>query len=379
VIPYLWKEWRDHRGLLVGGAVLVPVAVLGALLLIDEAVAPVVGAGLGLAAAALAFASDLVPGEARRGTLLFLRRLPRGLGPAFVAKAAVLVAAGAAYAALGFGAAALARRILGHPAAGMDWTYAPEACALGLWIFAVAMWLPRGELAVPATLIFLGLLLLPAYLILAANPGLEPSGSATGIFRWSLAPGALLVAWLSFVRGRRFGGAWGSAWRGLFATVLLFTPAWGYVAHEAWEWRYFDLDDPACEIQWAFLGAGNRHVFLNASSHGPTRGVILDVETGEWRVVGAPRDDFWPVQGAGVYPVLALEDEDMRDDRGIWLHYYDGATGEEFKSGWSHLRHEEVERRLAAPVPDDGTRLEVRGRRTLVLIRDGIEEQVFPR
>lgn len=378
MIPYLWKEWRDHRGLLVGGAVLVPFAVLGALLLIDQAVAPVVGAGVGLAAAALAFASDLVPGEARRGTLTFLRRLPRGLGPAFVAKAAVLVAACAAYAALGFGAAALAQRTLGHPAAGMDWTYAPEACALGLWIFAVAMWLPRGELAVPATIVCLGLLLLPAYLVLAANPGLEPSRAATGIFRWSLAPGALLVAWLSFVRGRRFGGAWGSAWRGLLATVLLFTPAWGYVVHEAGEWRHFDPADPRCRFGTAFLGEGGRHVFANARCGGPNHAVIVDVETGEWRTVGAPRDHFWPVRGAASYPVVALIEEAMRDDRGVWQHYYDGATAEEFKSGWSHMRHDEVERRLARPTTHDGSYAFARGG-ALILVRGGVEEQVFPR
>lgn len=389
MITHLWKEWRDHRAVLLGIAVLLPPVLFAAMLLIPEGTValPTAGAAAGLAIAAFALGADLVPGEIRRGTLLFLRRLPAGLGPVFAAKAILLVFALAASTALGFGAGNLAQRIAGRPTAALDWTYAPEAIAVVLWIFAVAMWLPRGELAVPATALCLGAFVLPMHLMLAWNPGLHVPASAISLGCWVLIPAALLVAWASF-RGRRFGGAWGSAWRGLIVTLILFTPAWGYVGKRVSDWRYFDLRDPACEVNWAFQGAG-RYAFLNASCRGPSRAVILDLETGAWRTVGAPRDHFWPVRETAARSVFALEEEATQDSRGHWVHYYDALTGEEFKSGWSYMVHDEVERRIARPVPDDGARLEMRdedengGRvfsrwRRLVLVRDGQEQQVFP-
>ncbi len=379
-MPHLWKEWRDHRAVILGILALLPPVLFAAMLLIPEGMValPTAGAAAGLAIAALALGADLVPGEVRRGTILFLRRLPSGLGAVFAAKAVLLVGALALSAALGFGVGNLAQKVAGRPAVALDWTYAPEALAVALWIFAVAMWLPRGELAVPATALCLGAFVLPMHLMLQWNPGLKLPAAALDMGRWALVPGALLVAWLSW-RGRRFGGAWGSAWRGLVVTLLLFTPAWGYVAGRVGDWRYFDLDDPACEIDAALPGAGWRYAFLNARCGGPNHAVVLDLKTGDWRKAGAPGDHFWPPRGAGVYPVLALDEEAARDRRGVWQHYYDGATGEEFKSGWSYLRHEEVENRLARPLGYDGTRLEIRDRRTLVLVRDGTEEQVFPR
>ena len=101
------------------------------------------------------------------------------------------------------------------------------------------------------------------HLLLEWNPGLKVPASALDVGRWALVPGALLVAWLSF-RGRRFGGAWGSAWRGLLVTLLLFTPAWGYVADRASDWRHFDPRDAACRLDWGLVGVGGRYAFLNA-------------------------------------------------------------------------------------------------------------------
>lgn len=119
------------------------------------------------------------------------------------------------------------------------------------------------------------------------------------------------------------------------------------------------------------------------------------LETLEWRRVGAPREQFRPLRRAGVeaaqaqeYAVLELETqfrgetpahEAANGVRGRWSHYFDGATGVEFKSGWNFLRHDEVVRRMERPLPCDGTRIEIRDRRTLVLVRNGKERQVFPR
>jgi hypothetical protein len=386
---HLWKEWRDHRAVILGIVALLPPVIFAAMLLIPEgAVAlPTAGAAAALAAVALALGSDLVPGEIRRGTILFLRRLPGGLGPIFLAKAVLLLGSLVLSGALGFGAANLAQKVAGRPSLSLDWSYAPEAFTAVLWIFAVAMWLPRGELAVPATALCLGAFVLPMHLLLEANPGLNLPVSAMSVGRWALVPAAILVAWLSF-RGRRFGGAWGSAWRGLLVTLVLFAPAWGYVGQKVSDWRHFDLSDPAFRIDEAFLGAGERYAFLNARCGGPSHAVILDLTSGEWRRVGAPGDHFWPLRGAGVYAVLELETQ-LRPEtpaqkaalgvRGHWSHYFDATSGEEFKSGWSFMRHEEVERRLAAPLPCDNRHLEIRAGRRLVLVRGGSEEQLFPR
>ncbi|MFI5401465.1 MAG: hypothetical protein ACHQ1G_00800 [Planctomycetota bacterium] len=405
MITHLWKEWRDHRAVILGIVALLPPVIFAALLLIPEGVValPTAGAAAGLAVVALALGADLVPGEVRRGTLMFLRRLPGGLGPVFLAKAVLLLGALLLSGALGFGAANLAQRVAGRPALALDWTYAPEALAVVLWIFAVAMWLPRGELAVPATALCLGAFILPMHLLLEWNPGLKLPASAMTVGQWALIPGALLVAWLSW-RGRRFGGAWGSAWRGLLVTLLLFTPAWGYVADKASDWRYFDPRDPICRLHRGWVGVGGRYAFLNGRAPGsrPNHAILVDLQTGEWRKVGAPGDYFSvkAYRPEATQPVVAhvvdASDVSTREQRRVWEDYYDGATAERFKSGWSHLRIDEVAARLRRPVKappavamppdlnllavlDDGAVIGIRDGRAIVRVRDGHEEQLFPR
>jgi hypothetical protein len=398
VITHLWKEWRDHRAVILGIVALLPPVIFAALLLIPEGVValPTAGAAAGLAVVALALGADLVPGEVRRGTLMFLRRLPGGLGPVFLAKAVLLVVALLLSGALGFGAANLAQRVAGRPALALDWTYAPEALAVVLWIFAVAMWLPRGELAVPATALCLGAFVLPMRMLLEWNPGLKLPVDAMTLGRWTLVPAGLLVAWLSF-RGRRFGGAWGSAWRGLLVTLVLFTPAWGYVADRASDWRRFDPNDAQCRLWWGYVGTGGRYVFLNAFCGGPSHAILVDLQTGDWRAVGAPRDLFEvdAMVPVAPQPVVWHQEESTREKGHVWRNYYDGATGERFKSGWSDMRVEEVEARrrpqkrptqVAMPkdltvlaVLDDGAVIGIRDGRAIVRVRDGHEEQLFPR
>lgn len=398
-LSHLWKEWRDHRAVVLGVVALLPPVLFAAMLLIPEGTValPTAGAATGLVIAALALGADLVPGEIRRGTIMFLRRLPGGLGPIFLAKAVLLLGALVLSGALGFGAANLAQRVAGRPALALDWTYAPEAFAVVLWIFAVAMWLPRGELAVPATALCLGAFVLPMHLLLEANPGLRLPVSTLSVGRWALVPAALLVAWLSF-RGRRFGGAWGSAWRGLLITLVLFTPAWGYVANRVGDWRHFDPRDPQCRLSWGYVGVGGRYAFLNGSCGGPNHAILVDLRDGTWSMIGTPRDEFRVGAAAWLAPVsvVAHVDEGTQDTRHVWENYYDGATGERFKSGWSDMRLEEVEAMLRRPskqppqvavppgltalaVLDDGAVIGIRSERAIVRVKGNTEEQLFPR
>ena len=115
---HLWKEWRDHRAVILGICALLPPVVFAAILLVPKGLfaLPTAGAAAGLAIAALALGADLVPDEVRRGTISFLRRLPDGLGAVFAAKAALLVGTLALSAALGYTAASLAERAAGPSA-----------------------------------------------------------------------------------------------------------------------------------------------------------------------------------------------------------------------------------------------------------------------
>jgi hypothetical protein len=190
-------------------------------------------------------------------------------------------------------------------------------------------------------------------------------------------------------------------------TLALFSPAWGYVADKASDWRHFDPRDRVCLCDGS-IGTGGRHAFLNAAmidssgKHGPSHAILVDLETGEWRQVGDPRDRFHagPSVFGATQPVVAhvveASDESTREKRKVWENWYDGATGRWFKAGWSHLRIEEVEARrrkpakpppqVAAPegvvvlaVLDDGAVIGIRDKRAIVRVRDGTAEQLFPR
>jgi hypothetical protein len=113
--------------------------------------------------------------------------------------------------------------------------------------------------------------------------------------------------------------------------------------------------------------------------------------------VGAPGDVFEvdPVFPNALRPVAWHTEMSSRESGRFWRNGYDGETGERFKSGWSHMRFEEVEARrlrekrppqVATPkdlwmvaVLDDGAVIGIRDRRALVRVHDGKEERLFPR
>ena len=93
---YIWKEWRDHRTVVFGIAICVPLLLLIARFALPQNVVASevfvqVAAWGTLAIAVLALGSDLVPGEVRRGRIPFLARMPADLGVAFAAKLVFLL------------------------------------------------------------------------------------------------------------------------------------------------------------------------------------------------------------------------------------------------------------------------------------------------
>ena len=147
---YLWKEWRDQRSIVLGFllAIPIPLTVLAFVLPPKMSGHPVYATIVGLGAiaiAALALGSELVPGEALRGTLGFLRRLPAGLATPLAAK---LIVYGATVVLFGAYAFLLAGVLGGNPGVFSDEALPfPLPLALPfvlLWIFAASCWIPRG-------------------------------------------------------------------------------------------------------------------------------------------------------------------------------------------------------------------------------------------
>ena len=88
-----WKEWRDHRGMLIALAITIPVLTAIACWAFGDVLAgqtmntiALVFVPVPIGLVFFAIAADLVSGEHRHKTMGFLRRLPGGLVRSFVAK-----------------------------------------------------------------------------------------------------------------------------------------------------------------------------------------------------------------------------------------------------------------------------------------------------
>ncbi len=344
---YLWKEWRDQRAIVYGIAIAAPLLLgLAALLLPAKVLRDPLFCSLGAAGCfamvALSLAGDLLPGEARRETLGFLRRLPRGLGVAFVAKLVLLLMALVLLTAWGYLAAAM----WGGPGGPIDHRFLPASLVV-LWLFAVSSWLPRGALALPASIVVLALLGLPLWLLYDPAIFLVPRPQEVVAYVAFAGLISLPVAWLSFVRGYRFGrGPLSAAIHGLVASLVLASPLWAHAAYRSREWRSFDFESANCLIGGGVVGEGGRYLFLNAQMSGgnrPLHAIRLDLEAGAWQEVGGLGDFFavWPY--SPLKSVLLREHgSEQQDERNpgrikYWCHTFDGASGTRLRSGWSNL------------------------------------------
>jgi hypothetical protein len=352
---YLWKEWRDHRSILIGIVLAVPflLAICGWALPTDvlkDKLFPATAAFATFFIAVLAVAADVVPGEARRGTLGFLRRLPAGLTPPFWAKALFTALVLFTLALYGYGVAIYTAHWAAGDATAPDgrilW-FAPVAVAIAAWVFVVSCWLPRGALAVPATALVLGLGLLPVKLIVEENPWIVPVQGWPVWPAWAFAAAAPLVAWFSFVGGQRVErGVRHSAWRGVAVTLLLFVPVWAATKHEATRMARFDPDEPFM-IQRCTVAEGGKTAYVNVRTlrpRMPYHGLAVDLATGRWRALGKPGTTVGPVwfvpHDARPARVVVVEGrmQSRRDDEHFgqaWCHYLDARTGELIEEGWS--------------------------------------------
>src|SRR5690606_3291434 len=93
------------------------------------------------------------------------------------------------------------------------------------WAFAVSCWLPRGASVLPATALTLALVVAPPILV-GANYRVPVGTGEVVAAALLLFAGGLLAAWLSFVRGLRFGRRPATAFYGLAAAAVFVLPSW---------------------------------------------------------------------------------------------------------------------------------------------------------
>jgi len=374
---YLWKEWRDARGVAIGFALAIPVLllilafVLPPDMLSDGLFSSVVAVGC-FGIALLSLGSDLVPGEARRGRLDFLRRLPSNLLMPFVAKLVFFTASLTFFTLYGW----LVACLLGEFPSEFDksvWTIGTWILCSAPWVFAVSCWLPRGALALPATGLLLALFGLPLYFVLRAWPILLVDDDVS-VFQWVLGLGAVAVAALSFVRGYRFGRGIGAAsWRGLALTLVLFVPVYAYTGYRVHEWSALDIGDDTFTIRDGYVDVNGRYAYLNTTvlvrgSPGPTHALVVDLRDGSWERRGEPGDMFLSGHAARGKPARVVDLLDRAVSAGsdyhpankkgdYWVHFLDATTGEKIKSGWSHMPWPEVKAKLGGQwIPPAGWR-----------------------
>ncbi|MBL8755468.1 MAG: hypothetical protein JNK15_19365 [Planctomycetes bacterium] len=264
VLTYCWKEWRAQRGMLLAyfglvvacltlGFSLVPTHLwtdegFGAHALSWFVVAGVIGV--------VAFVTpNLVRSEFGAKDDQFVRRLPGALAPSFAGKLLFFGLALLALPLLGLAAGELVLTALGHDwdklfvwdwrgEVNLEWSavivIAGGALLLAPWVWAIGTWLPGGRMALGGTLLFVLLVGVGVFAVLRQSPNIE-KGLAWWHWLWAVPPTGLAIAGLSWIRGRRGGGALRSARVGLCAAAVAFTPPGAWLGVRAWHYHHPDL------------------------------------------------------------------------------------------------------------------------------------------
>ncbi len=287
----LWKEWRDHRAMLIALTVALPgLTALGFWAFADRlgGASPsgqalvIVPVALGLVL--FAIAGDLVAGEHRRGTMDVLRRVPGARSQAFAAKWLVLFATmvGATLWLalswlLGWNVLAEAEQayalefMLGEFPTGPFWQLFWLGAVVCSWAFVVAHWLARSGAAAIASVLVLGLLLAPVAWIFWTHPYFMPFGPvhAPAIALVMIAA-AMGVSALSWFVGLRFHGAfWRPGLLGLAAVIALSGVGYAYTSHELDEWTDIDPNHDAFRIRQAYVSPNGKRLYLNVNRGEP--------------------------------------------------------------------------------------------------------------
>ena len=287
----LWKEWRDHRAMLIALFIALPALTalgfwafgdrLGGASLRTQALI-IVPIALGLVL--FAIAGDLVAGEHRRGTMDVLRRVPGARTQAFAAKWLMLcmtMVGATLWLAfswlLAWNVMAEAEQagslefMLGAFPSGPFWELFWLGTVVCSWAFVVAHWLARSGAAAIASVLVLGMLLAPVAWIFWTHPYFMPFGPTHApMIALALIAAAMGVSALSWFAGLRFHGAsWKPGLLGLAAVVGLSGVAYAYTSHELDTWTEVDPQHEAFRIRNAIVSPNGKRLYLNVNRGEP--------------------------------------------------------------------------------------------------------------
>lgn len=320
---HLLKNWREIRASLLMVCVVLAVIPLTLAWVFPTSmsvrlpwcpIATLVGAVL--------LGAELITGEARRGQLDYLARLPGALRTAFVAKLITLATGIAILGGLGYCVEIGAARIVSGPIMNLWPTATTDlvvwSFALAIWILATTCWMRTGPTAVGLTLLVPATLLAPIASFSVGHLGIDPLPfelRPAGIYALCV---GLVLFWIG-TRQRlaqpRERGRWGG-----YATVVVaaFVPVWAMGAHTIYRWHRVDPDSLGCRITHSFLGSGGQHAFLNMRQEwrdgtGPEFSTRVDLDTGEWEQVGGAQS-YWIAPSKvipGVHPGITPRPLDL--------------------------------------------------------------------
>ncbi|MCA8953345.1 MAG: hypothetical protein KDE27_27785 [Planctomycetes bacterium] len=352
-LVYLWKEWRAQRAILIAYTLLVFTCLSLGLSLapthywFDEAFG-VHALGWFVTAGVIGAVAFAAPGLVRAEFAVqhdrFVRRLPGALGPALGGKLLFLLLACALLPLLGL--------LVGEvfvTARGADWNglftwrwdggvefepikafYATFALLLAPWVFAIGCWLPGGRMAIGGAVLFTLLVGVGVFAVLRQSPNLE-KGIAWHGWLWAVAPLGVLVAAVSFARGRRGGGPLRSARLGLTTAGLGLLPPAVWFGAAAYDYHH---PDPGAlvEIDVQGLSPDGRFALVRGNAHQAYSDVTFRVDL----------TDGAALQVTGVDAVLSGDlgppflFSDWRGANRFWscfglddrVHLFDLSTGE---------------------------------------------------
>ena len=375
VLPFLWKEWRAQRSILVAYTLLVFTCLcLGLLLAPTHAwfeegfgahalswfvVAGVIGV--------VAFvAPSLVRAEFGAKDDQLVRRLPGALWPSFGGKLLFLLLAMVSLPLLGLSVGEAFVTLRGHDWSGLfGWTWDGQvtlqwsltvlgcgaAMLLAPWVWAIGTWMPGGRMALGGTALFLLLLGVAVFAVLRQCPGLQHRIGWPG-WLWAVAPLGLLVAAASWGMGRRGGGPLRSARFGLAVAAMGLVPPSLWLAEEAWTYHHPDLQQLR-DLTVLAMAPDGRHMLARGAADSQFEPVHLciDLQTGTAE----------QLTGTDTYMVAAdFLRRGANDQSRYWLAWlrnggthrvYDLATG-----GWIPIQYDE---RNDTPVLSPELRAEV--------------------
>ncbi|MFT4515314.1 MAG: hypothetical protein ACI89X_002863 [Planctomycetota bacterium] len=317
-LTYCWKEWRAQRGLLVAYTLLVFACLCLCLYLAPRHYWFEEGFGVHalswfVAVSVIGVVAFVVPNLVRAEFTSkedqFIRRLPGALWPAFFGKLLFLVLAVVTLPLLGLAAGEAFVSALGHNWDGLyTWSWngsvtmkplmVPAICGLALlwlpWVWAAGSWTPGGRLSLLASVLLLLLLGVGVFAVERQSPGIVALHHVSWLW-WLVPVVGLVVAALSFARGRRGGGPLRSARIGLLTTCVALLPFGSWLGLRAWHYHWPESSQ-VVHLRVNGITTDDRFALAHVTENvdwSPVS-VRVDLQTGEMRKLGGIRRFWWP-------------------------------------------------------------------------------------